>query len=84
MKLYQYGCSVSLGEEATTCYGKLIAEKYGFEFIQLSESSASNPYIALKFCETYTRITNKDIIILVGVILIDRVGITIEQVNGNI
>ena len=56
MKLYQYGCSVSLGEEATICYGQLLAEEYNFEFVQFSESSASNPYIALKFCETYTRI----------------------------
>ena len=63
MKLYQYGCSVSLGEEATICYGQLLAEQYDFEFVQLSESSASNPYIALKFCETYTRITSEDFII---------------------
>ena len=34
-----------------------------FEFIQLSESSASNPHIALKFCETYNTITSKDFII---------------------
>ena len=52
MKLYQYGCSVSLGEEATICYGQLVAEQFGYEFVQLSESSASNTYIALKFCET--------------------------------
>ena len=63
MKLYQFGCSVSLGEEATICYGELIAEQFGFEFIQLSESSASNPHIALKFCETYKDITPKDFII---------------------
>lgn len=63
MKVYQYGCSVSLGEEATTCYGKLIAEQYSFEFVQHSESSASNPHIALKFCETYNKITPQDLII---------------------
>ena len=63
MKLYQYGCSVSLGEEATTCYGKLIAEQYGYKFIQYSESSASNPHIALKFCETYSNITSQDFVI---------------------
>ena len=63
MKLYQYGCSVSLGEEATICYGQLIAEKYGFDFVQLSESSASNPHIALKFCETYTNIMSEDLVI---------------------
>ncbi len=63
MKLYQYGCSVSLGEEATICYGKLIAEQLGMEFVQLSESSASNPHIALKFCETYTAITSEDLVI---------------------
>jgi len=63
MKLYQYGCSVSLGEEATICYGKLVAEQLGFEFIQHSESSASNPHIALKFCETYTDITLDDLVI---------------------
>ena len=63
MKLYQYGCSVSLGEEVTICYGQLIAEHLGFEFVQLSESSASNPHIAIKFCETYKSITSKDLII---------------------
>lgn len=63
MKLFQYGCSVSLGEEATICYGELIAEQYGFEFVQLSESSASNPHIALKFCETYKEITPSDLVI---------------------
>ena len=63
MKLYQYGCSVSLGEEATICYGELIAEQYGYDFVQLSESSASNPHIALKFCETYKDITTDDLII---------------------
>lgn len=63
MKVYQYGCSVSLGEEATICYGQLIAEYLGFEFVQLSESSASNPHIALKFCETYTEIKSTDLVI---------------------
>ena len=62
MKLFQYGCSVSLGEEATICYGQLIAEQFGFEFIQHSESSASNPHIALKFCETYKNITSEDFV----------------------
>ena len=63
MKLFQYGCSVSLGEEATICYGQLIAEQFGFEFIQHSESSASNPHIALKFCETYQYILSEDFVI---------------------
>ena len=63
MKLYQYGCSVSLGEEATICYGQLVAEQFGYEFVQLSESSASNPYIALKFCKTYKDIAKEDFII---------------------
>jgi len=63
MKLFQYGCSVSLGEEATTCYGKLLAEKYNLEFIQRSESSASNPWIALHFCETFSDISKNDIVI---------------------
>lgn len=63
MKLYQYGCSVSLGEEATICYGELIAEQLGFEFVQYSESSASNPSIALKFYETHHNITSKDLVI---------------------
>ena len=63
MKLFQYGCSVSLGEEATICYGQLIAKQVGLEFVQHSESSASNPHIALKFCETYKEITPKDLVI---------------------
>jgi len=63
MKLFQYGCSVSLGEEATICYGQLIAKQLGAEFIQHSESSASNPHIALKFCETYKQITPNDLVI---------------------
>lgn len=63
MKLYQYGCSVSLGEEATICYGELIAAQLGFKFVQRSESSASNSHIALKFCETYTEITPDDLVI---------------------
>ena len=63
MKLFQFGCSVSLGEEATTCYGEILAEKHNLEFIQLSESSASNPHIALKFCETQKHITSKDIVV---------------------
>jgi hypothetical protein len=63
MKLWQYGCSVSLGEEATKPYGMWIAETYGYEFVQQSESSASNPYIALKFSEQYTRITPEDLVI---------------------
>lgn len=63
MRLYQYGCSVSLGEEASVCYGQLIAEQYGYEFVQLSESSASNPYIALKFAETSNSITIDDLVI---------------------
>jgi hypothetical protein len=63
VKLVQYGCSVSLGEEATICYGQLIAEQLGYDFIQRSESSASNPHIALKFCETYTDITPDDLVI---------------------
>lgn len=63
MKLWQYGCSVSLGEEATKPYGVWIAEHYGFEFVQCSESSASNPYIALKFSEQHTQITPEDLVI---------------------
>ena len=63
MKLFQYGCSVSLGEEATICYGELIAEQLNAKFVQLSESSASNPHIALKFCETYQDITAEDLVI---------------------
>ena len=63
MKLFQYGCSVSLGEEATTCYGKLLANKHGIEFVQRSESSASNPWIALHFVETCEDINPEDVII---------------------
>jgi len=63
MKLWQYGCSVSLGEEATKPYGVWIAEHYGFEFIQCSESSASNPSIALKFCEQHKDILENDFVL---------------------
>jgi len=62
-KLWQFGCSVSLGEEATKPYGVWIAEHIGYEFIQQSESSASNPSIALKFCELYTKIDSEDLVI---------------------
>ena len=74
-KLWQYGCSISLGEEATRPYGLLAAEHYGYELVQQSESSSSNPYIAIKFCEQF-----KD---LDGVILIDKVGITKKLNVGN-
>jgi hypothetical protein len=63
MKLWQYGCSVSLGEEATKPYGVWVSEYLGYEFVQQSESSASNPYIALKFCEQVQEITSEDLII---------------------
>lgn len=63
MKLWQYGCSISLGEEATKPYGVWIAEKYGYEFVQHSESSASNPSIALKFCEQYKDISENDLVL---------------------
>ena len=65
MKLWQYGCSVSLGEEATKPYGLWIAEHYGYEFVQHSESSASNPSIALKFCEQYKDISENDLVLFV-------------------
>ena len=41
--------------------------------IQLSDS-ASNPHIALKFCETYNTITSKDFIIFGWSHLTDKVG----------
>jgi hypothetical protein len=63
MKLWQYGCSVSLGEEATKPYGVWIADHYGFEFVQCSESSASNPSIALKFCEQHKDILENDFVL---------------------
>tara|TARA_R110000823_G_scaffold101636_17_gene218375 strand:+ start:6970 stop:7581 length:612 start_codon:yes stop_codon:yes gene_type:complete len=62
-KLWQYGCSISLGEEATSPYGLLAARCFGYEFVQQSESSASNPYIATKFCEQYKDITKDDLVI---------------------
>ena len=34
-KLWQYGCSVSLGEEATRPYGLLVSEYLNYEFIIL-------------------------------------------------
>jgi hypothetical protein len=62
-KLWQYGCSISLGEEATRPYGLLAAEHYGYELVQQSESSSSNPHIAIKFCEQYKDITSDDLVI---------------------
>jgi len=62
-KLWQFGCSVSLGEEASKPYGVWVAEHIGYEFVQQSESSASNPSIALKFCEMYTEIDSEDLVI---------------------
>tara|TARA_B110000211_G_C13768280_1_gene416352 strand:- start:22 stop:600 length:579 start_codon:yes stop_codon:yes gene_type:complete len=62
-KLWQYGCSISLGEEATRPYGLLVSEYLNYEFIQQSESSSSNSHIALKFCEQYKQITTNDLVI---------------------
>jgi len=61
--IHQYGCSVSLGEEATTCYGLIAADHYGYDFVQHSESSASNPWIALHFCETQHQIHTDDVVL---------------------
>ena len=61
--IHQYGCSVSLGEEATTCYGLIAADYYGYDFVQHSESSASNPWIALHFCESQHAIKTDDIVL---------------------
>ena len=64
--IYQLGCSVSLGEEASTCYGQIAAQHYGYDFVQHSESSASNPYIALKFCEQTAQMVTKNDVVLFG------------------
>ena len=61
--IHQYGCSVSLGEEASTCYGKIAAQHYGYNFVQHSASSASNPWIALHFCETQHQIQSDDVVL---------------------
>ena len=61
--IHQYGCSVSLGEEATTCYGLIAADHYSYDFAQHSESSASNPWIALHFCETQHQIHTDDVVL---------------------
>ena len=61
--IHQYGCSVSLGEEATTCYGLIAADHYGYSFVQHSESSASNSWIALHFCETQHQIHTDDVVL---------------------
>jgi len=61
--IHQYGCSVSLGEEANTCYGRIAADHYGYDFVQHSESSASNPWIALHFCETQDQIKSDDVVL---------------------
>lgn len=61
--IHQYGCSVSLGEEATTCYGLIAADHYGYSFVQHSQSSASNPWIALHFCESQHSIKPDDVVL---------------------
>ena len=63
-KLFQYGCSVSLGEEATVPYGQLVADYLGYEFVQNSESSASNPWIAFNFVNTCNNIHSRDIVLI--------------------
>ena len=61
MKLYQYGCSVSLGEEATVCYGELVAAQLGFEatgieledgLIEIAESLAERHRTGAEFIAT--------------------------------